>query len=149
LLRLPEAEHRLVRNGGRFARILGPAQRGGLRLDVGEQASERTVSLTDLAWVAVAIDDVAANGGVLDEARVNRVRYLEGTPKASTRWIDTGWRCVRGRAAQRSSPVSGLGSAAPRACRRHRPRPSLDAPLQAAIARGRELAERRGSAPSA
>jgi hypothetical protein len=30
-------------------------------------------------------------GGILDEARVNRLRYLEGTPKASTRWIDTGW----------------------------------------------------------
>jgi hypothetical protein len=92
LLRLPEAERRLERGGTRSARILGPAQRGGLRLDVGEQAaSERTVSLTDLAWVAVAQDDVAANGGVLDEARVNHLRYLEGTPKGSTRWIDTGW----------------------------------------------------------
>jgi hypothetical protein len=29
----------------------------------------------------VAKDDVAANGGVLDEGRVNRLRYLEGTPK--------------------------------------------------------------------
>lgn len=29
-------------------------------------------------------------GGLLDEERVNRLRYLEGTPKASTRWIDTG-----------------------------------------------------------
>lgn len=28
---------------------------------------------------------------IIDEARVNRVRYLEGTPKGSTRWIDTGW----------------------------------------------------------
>jgi hypothetical protein len=40
---------------------------------------------------ALAAADVAANGGVLDEARVNRLRYLEGTPKGSTRWIDTGW----------------------------------------------------------
>ncbi len=31
------------------------------------------------------------SGGVLDEARVNRVRYLDGTLKASTRWVDTGW----------------------------------------------------------
>jgi superfamily II DNA or RNA helicase/diadenosine tetraphosphate (Ap4A) HIT family hydrolase len=92
LLRLPEPERRLERGGTRSARILGPAQRGGLRLDVGEQAaSERTVSLTDLAWVAVAHDDVVANGGGLDEARVNHLRYLEGTPKGSTRWIDTGW----------------------------------------------------------
>ncbi len=38
----------------------------------------------------VARDDVGQEGGVLDEARVNRLRYLEGTPKESTRWIDTG-----------------------------------------------------------
>lgn len=49
------------------------------------------VTVKDLAWVLVAADDVARNGGVLDETRVNRVRYLEGTPKGSTRWIDTGW----------------------------------------------------------
>ncbi|BDG02807.1 hypothetical protein [Anaeromyxobacter oryzae] len=36
-------------------------------------------------------EDVSAPGGVLDEARVNKLRYLEGTPKESTRWIDTGW----------------------------------------------------------
>jgi hypothetical protein len=29
--------------------------------------------------------------GILDEERVNRLRYLEGTPRSSTRWIDTGW----------------------------------------------------------
>ena len=51
----------------------------------------RRVSVTDIAWVLLAADDVAANGGVLDEARVNRLRYLEGTPKGSTRWIDTRW----------------------------------------------------------
>ncbi|MFZ6181617.1 hypothetical protein [Nannocystis pusilla] len=28
---------------------------------------------------------------MLDEARVNRARYLDGAPKSSTRWIDTGW----------------------------------------------------------
>lgn len=88
LLALPEAERVLVR-GDRRARLLGPADRGGLRLALGQ--GERTVSLTDLGWVAVAADDVAAHGGVLDEARVNRLRYLEGTPKGSTRWIDTGW----------------------------------------------------------
>ena len=54
-------------------------------------ASERAVSLADLAWVLVAQDDVEANGGLLDETRVNLLRYLEGTPKGSTRWIDTGW----------------------------------------------------------
>lgn len=49
------------------------------------------MSLTDLAWVLVARDDVMKNGGRLDEQRVDRLRYLEGTPRAATRWIDTGW----------------------------------------------------------
>lgn len=49
------------------------------------------MTLTDLAWVVVAARDVEANGGVLDEARVNRFRYLEGTARGTTRWIDTGW----------------------------------------------------------
>ncbi|MFY0539871.1 hypothetical protein [Nannocystis pusilla] len=72
--------------------MLGPSQRGGLRIDGGDEGfAERSISLTDLAWVAVASDDVQAHGGVLDEARVNRARYLDGTPKGSTRWIDTGW----------------------------------------------------------
>ena len=88
LLGLPEAERVLVQRDGR-ARILGRAQRGGLRIALGQ--GERTVSLTDLGWVVVAADDVAAHGGILDEARVNRLRYLEGTPKGSTRWVDTGW----------------------------------------------------------
>lgn len=59
-----------------------------------ERIQAGTVSLTDLAWALVAEDDVARVGGVLDEARVNRLRYLDGTPKASTRWIDTGWGIV-------------------------------------------------------
>jgi hypothetical protein len=49
------------------------------------------VSLVDLAWVIHAAEDVASTGGLLDEARVNKLRYLDGTPKGSTRWIDTGW----------------------------------------------------------
>lgn len=81
-----------VESAGRRCRIVGKAARGGLRVDGGEGGfQERTVSLVDLAWVLVAQDDVRRSGGVLDEARVNRLRYLEGTPKGSTRWIDTGW----------------------------------------------------------
>jgi hypothetical protein len=34
---------------------------------------------------------VAEHGGILDDERVDRLRYLAGTPKGSTRWIDTGW----------------------------------------------------------
>jgi superfamily II DNA or RNA helicase len=89
LLALPEELRALVQPTGLRARILGRAAKGGLRLATGE--TERTVSLVDLAWVAVASDDVLAQGGLLDEARVNRLRYLEGTPRASTRWIDTPW----------------------------------------------------------
>jgi hypothetical protein len=82
----------ITRPNGRRAHVLGVAPQGGLRVDGGNGGfTERTVSLQDLAWVIVAAEDVHEQGGVLDEARVNRLRYLEGTPKASTRWIDTGW----------------------------------------------------------
>jgi hypothetical protein len=50
--------------------------------------------------VIVADDEVAEHGGILDEARVNRVRYLEGVPKGSTRWIDTGWAIAAWHAAK-------------------------------------------------
>jgi hypothetical protein len=49
------------------------------------------VSVTDLAWVMLAAQAVSEDGGLLDEARVNRIQYLDGTPKGSTRWLDTGW----------------------------------------------------------
>jgi hypothetical protein len=35
--------------------------------------------------------EVAAAGGLLDEAHHQRLRYLDGIPKESTRWIGTGW----------------------------------------------------------
>lgn len=92
LLALPESERTLTTHDGKTARLLGPAERGGLRIDGGQGGfSARTISLTDLAWIAVAHDDVLKLGGTLDEPRVNRVRYLEGTPKESTRWIDSAW----------------------------------------------------------
>ena len=49
------------------------------------------MSLLDLAWVLYA---QAHHQGVLDEAAVNRFRYIEGTPKVSTRWMDTGHALV-------------------------------------------------------
>ena len=95
LLGLPEDERWIERPGGGRARIVGRAKQGGLRIvgaeESGSALQERTISLIDIAWVAVAADEVATNGGDLDEERVNRARYLEGTPKGSTRWIDTGW----------------------------------------------------------
>jgi hypothetical protein len=77
---------------GRRCQVLGPAANGGVRIS-GEAGSfaERTVSLTDLGWAILAADDARTAGAVLDEARVNRLRYIEGTPKASTRWMDTKW----------------------------------------------------------
>lgn len=92
LVAAPEAERWIEQPNGRRARILGRAQRGGLRIDGGTGGfAERTVSLLDIGWVIATDDDVEENGGPLDEERVNRLRYLDGTPKGSTRWIDTGW----------------------------------------------------------
>jgi len=85
-------EERWLESRGRRAKVVAVTPRGGLRI-AGEGGAfhERTVSLTDLAWVGLARRDAVARGGPLDEARVNRLRYLEGTPKSSTRYIDTAW----------------------------------------------------------
>lgn len=92
LLALPETDRWVVQPDGRRGRIVGRARQGGLRVDGGKGGfAERTVSLVDLAWVLVAREDAKASGGLVDEARVNRLRYLEGTPKGATRWVDTGW----------------------------------------------------------
>ncbi|TNF33001.1 MAG: HIT domain-containing protein [Deltaproteobacteria bacterium] len=75
--------------------IVGRAAQGGLRIDGGPDGfAERTVSLTDLAWVLYARNEAKRRNAPLDEALVNHLRYLHGTPKASTRWIDTGWALV-------------------------------------------------------
>lgn len=92
VLALPAEKRWLERASGPRARVLGAAARGGLRVDGGEGGfGERTVSTNDLAWVVAADDTARESGAILDEALVNRVRYLEGTPKGSTRWVDTGW----------------------------------------------------------
>src|SRR6185436_16305903 len=93
-----------------------PSERGGLRVDGGEVGfAERTVSLVDLAWIIAADDDVRERGGLLDEARVNALRYLEGTPKASTRWIDTGWALA---AWQRAKPLVSAPAGRPATARK-------------------------------
>lgn len=92
---LAEGAGRFVEARGKRCRLLAQAAQGGLRIDGGEGGFEaRTISLVDLAWVLRAKDDVAARGGTLDEPRVNRLRYLEGTERGATRWIDTGWALV-------------------------------------------------------
>ncbi len=81
-------------HGGKRCRVVERTA-GGVRIEGGEGGfAARRVSTTDLAWVILAADGVAEHGGVLDEVRVNRLRYLEGTPRKSTRWIDTGWAIV-------------------------------------------------------
>ncbi|MFN7989465.1 MAG: DEAD/DEAH box helicase family protein [Thermoanaerobaculia bacterium] len=71
-------------------RIVGPSRDGGIRIDGGPRGfQERTISLTDIAWVLAAHQDAVREEGLLDEARVNRLRYLDGTPREATRWIDT------------------------------------------------------------
>ncbi len=96
LLELPAEARWLEHPSGRRARIVGQSKRGGLRIAGDPTPSappfkERTVSLDDIGWAVVAARHVEEHGGLLDEARVNQLRYLEGTPKASTRYIDTEW----------------------------------------------------------
>jgi SOS-response transcriptional repressor LexA len=79
-----------VTRGTQQAEILGRVPQGGLRIGGADRAT-RTVSLTDLGWVLAAEAEVRGSGSALDETQVNRLRYLDGTPKEATRWIDTGW----------------------------------------------------------
>ena len=79
----------------KVCRVVGQAARGGVRIDGGTGGfTERTVSLTDIGWVLHAREEARDTGSTADETLVNRLRYLAGTPKASTRWIDTGWALV-------------------------------------------------------
>ncbi|MDI3282135.1 DEAD/DEAH box helicase family protein [Polyangium sp. 15x6] len=82
----------IVERDGKRLRLVGPAKRGGVRIDGGPGGfEERTVSLTDIGWVLVALSEVNEDPRLLQEELVHHVRYLEGTPKGSTRYIDTGW----------------------------------------------------------
>ena len=72
-------------------RVLARSSSGGLQIDGGPGGFQaRSLSVTDLAWVLVAREYATQHGALLDEVLVNRLRYLEGTPRGSTRWIDTG-----------------------------------------------------------
>ncbi|MCA9623579.1 MAG: S24 family peptidase, partial [Myxococcales bacterium] len=96
LLTLPTADQWIEHPNGQRAILLGRAPRNGLRIAGDPKTStppfrERTLSLQDLGWAIVADDHRKQHGGLLDEPRVNQLRYLEGTPKSSTRFIDTAW----------------------------------------------------------
>jgi len=89
--------------------VVGAAARSGLRIE--GTFEPRTVSLLDLGWVIAADTDVTEEGGVLDEEPVNRLRYLEGTPKGSTRWIDTQWALAAWSKAKPLLPLASTRSA--------------------------------------
>lgn len=77
---------------GTRLRFLGSSAKGGARIDGGPGGfAARTVSIVDVAWALAARAETARSAVPPDEAWVNRLRYLDGTPKGSTRWIDTGW----------------------------------------------------------
>ncbi len=80
---------------GRTLTVLRTTSSGGVRVEDPGRVRERSVSQTDLAWVLWAGEEFK---GVLDAARVHQLRYIEGTPRASTRWLDTGYalHLVRG-----------------------------------------------------
>jgi SOS-response transcriptional repressor LexA len=119
VLALPAETRWLEQPTGARARVVGAAARGGFRVDGGEGGfGERTVSITDLAWVVAADDAARDGGGILDEALVNRVRYLEGTPKGSTRWVDTGWALAAWRLGKGLVREPGGGTSALRKMRR-------------------------------
>jgi hypothetical protein len=83
---------RWTERGGQRGRVVGRAAKGGLRISGGDGGfGERTISLLDLGWALAAAADARERGGLVDEARINRLRYLDGTPKEATRWIDSGW----------------------------------------------------------
>lgn len=70
-------------------RIIGKSAQGGLKLAL-ESGKTRSISQTDLAWALYTYEQTQELSGLSVE-RVNQRRYLAGTPKASTRYIDTGW----------------------------------------------------------
>ncbi len=121
---LPAEARWLEQPNGRRARVLGPAARGGMRVDGGDGGfEERTVSLNDIAWVVAAHDAARAEGALLDEAFVNRTRYLEGTPKGSTRYIDTAWALAAWRLGKGLVQVAAGGGTAARKVRRANGKP--------------------------
>ena len=84
-----------IERDNRRCRLVSRSSQSGLRIDGGPDGfRERTISLQDLGWVLKARQYAVATDAHLDEALVNRLRYLDGTPKGSTRWVDTGWALI-------------------------------------------------------
>jgi superfamily II DNA or RNA helicase/SOS-response transcriptional repressor LexA len=82
--------------GAEFAREAGMARVVRITRDLGVflegvdgSLSPRPISATDIGWVIWAADEAARGGPPLSLETVNRLRYLKGTPKGKTRYIDT------------------------------------------------------------
>jgi superfamily II DNA or RNA helicase/HKD family nuclease len=79
-----------VKVNGRVITIVELTRTGSIKIRP-QGAGERTISLTDLGWTLCAAAQAELRGELVDLAMVNRLRYRPGTPKGSTRYIDTGW----------------------------------------------------------
>jgi hypothetical protein len=88
---IPDAA-RVISNPSGNRAFVRALVRQNLFIDGGPSGFQpRPISLTDLAWVITTAIKSSLHSNHLDEAHVNRFRYLVGTQKSSTRWIDTGW----------------------------------------------------------
>ena len=83
----------IIEARGKTCRFLSITSRKSIRIDGGEDGfSARSISKTDLAWVHRARE--RCEEALVTEEFVNQLRYLPGTPKKSTRYIDTNWALV-------------------------------------------------------
>jgi len=75
---------------GRDVRVVGVSRDGGVFVEGADGGMQRrSVSATDIGWVIHAADVAARAGEKLSAEGANRLRYLSGTPKGKTRFIDT------------------------------------------------------------
>ncbi len=78
----------LEADGKRF-RVVKVREGAGVTIDGGPGGFKpRNVSLTDLAWALLALDGQADSAS---KALIHALRYWPGTPRGSTRYIDTLW----------------------------------------------------------
>ena len=93
----------MIEGLGKQCRFVEVTRTGGIRIDGGDDGfARRSVSATDLAWVLWTI--AAEDTDVIGAPQVHRRRYLSGTPKSKTRYIDTGWALVIAHALGWSAP---------------------------------------------
>lgn len=99
-------ENGLIEARGRSCRFLGTNGKT-VQLIAPQMKSARSVTNIDLSWALKARHSVQLKGGVLDEGLLDRLRYLDGTPSGSRRFIDSGWALVLLEYAVRNGFVPG------------------------------------------